>query len=167
MTLLTCDLSDAHPETAQVCETPLRDFGGRVRFSGPILTVRCFEDNSRVKELSLTPGEGRVIVIDGGGSGRRALVGDIIGADLVKNGWAGVIVNGVVRDTGLLSTFDLGVKAIGTIPRAPLKRGGGVVGEEVAFGSVVWRGGDVAFADEDGVVVLTAGEAALARAPAA
>jgi regulator of ribonuclease activity A len=160
MTPLTCDLYDAFSATAQVCETPLRDFGGRKQFSGPIVTVACFEDNSRIKELSLTPGEGRVIVVDGGGSARCALVGDIIGADLVKNGWAGVIVHGCIRDSVLLAPFDLGVKAMGTVPRAPAKRGQGVVGEVLAFGGVLWRSGDVAFADEDGVLVLTAQEAA-------
>lgn len=157
---LTCDLYDAHPDTAQVCETPLRDFGGRARFSGPIVTIACFEDNSRLKELSMTPGEGRVIVIDGGGSGRCALLGDVIGADLVKNGWAGAIIHGFVRDSVALAPLHLGVKAMGTVPRAPAKRGQGVVGEVLAFGGVLWRVGDVAFADEDGVVVLTAQEAA-------
>ncbi len=157
---LTCDLYDAHPLTAQVCETRLRDFGGKARFAGPIVTVACFEDNSKLKALSLTPGASRVIVVDGGGSERCALLGDIIGADLVANGWAGVILHGCVRDTVLLATMDVGVKAMGAVPRAPAKRGQGVVGEVLAFGGVLWREGDVAFADEDGVVVLTAQEAA-------
>ena len=160
MTPLTCDLYDAHPTTAQVCETPLRDFGGRVRFHGPIVTIACFEDNSKLKELSLTPGEGRVIVIDGSGSQRCALLGDVIGADLVKNGWAGAIIHGCIRDSVGLLALDIGVKAIGTVPRAPAKRGQGVVGEVLAFGGVLWREGDVAFADADGVVILTAQEAA-------
>ncbi len=160
MTPLTCDLYDAHSLTAQVCETPLRDFGGRVRFHGPIVTVACFEDNSKLKELSLIAGEGRVIVIDGGGSGRAALLGDIIAADLVKNGWAGAIIHGCVRDSAQLIPLDVGIKALGTVPRSPAKRGQGVVGEVLTFGGVLWREGDVAFADEDGVVVLTAQEAA-------
>jgi regulator of ribonuclease activity A len=160
MTPLTCDLYDAHPLSAQVCETPLRDFGGRVRFHGGIVTVACFEDNSKLKELSLTPGGGRVIVVDGGASLRCALLGDIIAADLAKNGWAGVIVHGCVRDSAQLSPLDVGVKALGTVPRAPGKRGQGVIGEVLTFGGVLWRDSDVAFADEDGVVVLTAQEAA-------
>ena len=160
MTPLTCDLYDAHPMTAQACETPLRDFGGRVRFHGPIVTIACFEDNSKLKALSLTPGEGRVIVIDGGGSQRCALLGDVIAADLIANGWAGAIIHGCVRDTAALATLEVGVKALGAVPRAPAKRGQGVVGEVLTFGGVLWRDGDVAFADEDGVVVLTAQEAA-------
>lgn len=157
---LTCDISDAHPTTAQVCETPLRDFGGRVRFHGPMITIACFEDNSKLKDLSLTPGEGRVIVIDGGGSRRCALLGDVIGADLARNGWAGAIIHGCVRDSVGLLTLDIGVKALGAAPRAPARRGQGVVGEVLTFGDVLWREGDVAFADEDGIVVLTAQEAA-------
>ena len=157
---LTCDLYDAHPTTAQVCETPLRDFGGKIRFHGPIVTIACFEDNSKLKDLSLTAGDGRVIVVDGGASGRCALLGDVIAADLIKNGWAGAIINGCVRDTAALSTLPVGVKALWPVPRAPAKRGQGVVGEVLTFGGVLWRDGDVAFADEDGVVVLTAQEAA-------
>lgn len=157
---LTCDISDAHPTNAQVCETPLRDFGGRVRFHGPIVTIACFEDNSKLKALSLTPGEGRVIVIDGGGSQRCALLGDVIAADLVRNGWAGAIIHGCVRDTAGLAALQVGVKALGAVPRAPAKRDQGVVGEVLTFGGVLWRDGDVAFADEDGVVILTAEEAA-------
>ncbi len=156
----TCDLYDAHPLTAQVCETPLRDFGGRVRFHGPIVTIACFEDNSKLKDLSLIPGEGRVIVVDGGGSARCALLGDIIAGDLVRNGWAGAIIHGCVRDSAQLVPLDVGVKAVGTVPRAPAKRGQGVIGEVLTFGGVLWREGDVAFADEDGVVILTAQEAA-------
>ncbi len=159
MTFNTCDLYDAFAATAQVCETPLRDFGGRVRFSGQILTVACFEDNSHLKQLSMTPGEGRVLVVDGGGSHRTALLGDIIGLDLVKHSWAGVVVHGFIRDQAALADLDIGIKAMGAIPRAPIKRGQGVVGEDVAFGGVRWRSGDILFADEDGVVVLTAEEA--------
>jgi regulator of ribonuclease activity A len=166
MTLLTCDLYDAYEATAQVPDLPFLDFGRRTAFWGPIVTVKCFEDNSRIKELSETPGEGRVLVVDGGGSIRNALVGDMIGADLAQNGWAGVVVHGFVRDKAQLAELDLGIKALGTTPRRPVKRGEGAVGIELKFGGVAWREGDVLFADEDGVVVLTReeAEAAISRA---
>ncbi len=99
------------------------------------------------------------MVVDGGGSRRCALIGDIIGDDLVKNGWAGIVVHGCVRDSALLGQIDIGVKALGTIPRAPVKKGVGAVGGELSFGGVTWRTDDVVFADEDGIVVLTPSEA--------
>ena len=136
-----------------------RDFGGRARFAGPVATVKCFEDNARIKELASTPGEGRVLVVDGGGSLRCALVGDMIGADFQRNGWAGVVVWGAVRDSLQLSELALGVKALGAIPRRSVRRGEGVAGIELAFGGVAWRPGDVLFADADGVILLETGAA--------
>ncbi len=157
MSWTTCDLCDAHEASARVPQLAWRDFGGRVRFAGPIATVKCFEDNSRIKELAATPGAGRVLVVDGGGSLRYALVGDMIGAEFQRNGWAGLVIWGAVRDTAELGRLDLGIKAVGSIPRRSVRRGEGVADIELTFGGVTWRPGDVLFADEDGVVLLDPG----------
>lgn len=150
------DLCDAHVEAIEVCQVQFRDFGGRKAFSGPIRTVRCHEDNSVVKALLAQPGEGCVLVVDGAGSLRRALVGDMLAGDAVKNGWAGIVVNGAVRDSVVLATLDIGIKALGTIPMRGIKRGEGVVDTPVAFGGVVFVPGDMLHADEDGIAVLAA-----------
>lgn len=155
MSTATTDLSDAHAD-AQVLAPIFRDFGGRRAFSGPAVTVRCFEDNSRLKELSATAGEGRVLVVDGGGSLRCALLGDMIGRALVDHGWAGVIVAGCVRDTAALATLALGVKALAPHPRRSSKRGEGEVGVPVEVGGVRVLSGDQVYADEDGVLILRA-----------
>ncbi|HEX5379447.1 MAG TPA: ribonuclease E activity regulator RraA [Phenylobacterium sp.] len=156
MTTSVADLCDEHEDEIEVCVAPFRDFGGRIAFSGPIRTVRCFEDNSLVKATLAEPGEGSVLVVDGGGSLRRALVGDMLAADAVKNGWAGIVVNGAVRDTAVLASLEVGVKALGSIPMRSVKRGEGVVDTPVAFGGVVFVPGDILHADEDGVAVLPA-----------
>lgn len=148
------DLCDEHEEVIEVCVTQFKDFGGRTAFAGPIRTVRCHEDNSLVKATLSEPGEGRVLVVDGGGSLHRALVGDMLAADGAKNGWAGVVVFGAVRDSAVLATIDLGIKALGTNPMRSVKRGEGVVDTPVAFGGVVFLPGDMLYADEDGVAVL-------------
>lgn len=154
--MTVADLCDAHEDEIEVCVAALRDFGGRKAFAGPIRTVRCHEDNSLVKATLETPGEGCVLVVDGGGSLRRALVGDMLGASAVKNGWAGIVVYGAVRDSAVLATLDLGIKALGTVPMRGVKRGEGVVDTPVAFGGVVFVPGDRLHADEDGVAILPA-----------
>lgn len=156
MAVGVADLCDANEDEIEVCELQMRDFGGRTAFSGPIRTVRCHEDNSLVKATLAEPGEGCVLVVDGGGSLHRALLGDMLGADAVKNGWAGVVVNGAVRDSAVLGTLDLGVKALGTHPMRSVKRGEGMVDVPVAFGGVVFVPGDRLYADEDGIAVLAA-----------
>lgn len=149
----TPDLCDAHPSQVRVMEPILRSFGGREAFSGPAVTVTCHEDNSRVKELVSTPGEGRVIVVDGGGSVRRALVGDMMAAAAAENGWSGVLVHGAVRDVEILRTIDLGVQALAPIPQATQRRGAGETGLAVTFGGVTIAPGDFVYADANGVVV--------------
>lgn len=156
LTLSVADLCDEHEDEIEVCVAPFRDFGGRIAFSGPIRTVRCFEDNSAVKALLAQPGEGSVLVVDGGGSLRRALVGDMLAGEGARNGWAGIVVNGAVRDTAVLATLDIGIKALGSIPMRGIKRGEGVVDTPVAFGGMVFVPGDMLHADEDGVAVLPA-----------
>lgn len=150
------DLCDEHEQTIAVCQTQLRDFGGRQAFSGPIRTVRCYEDNSVVKATLATPGEGCVLVVDGGGSLRKALVGDMLGADGVKNGWAGVVVFGAIRDAAVLATLDLGVKALGANPMRSVRRGEGELDVLISFGGVIFTPGDILHADLDGVAVLPA-----------
>ena len=152
----TADLSDANEGAAQVLRLQMRDLGGRRAFSGPIRTVRCHEDNSRAKAVLAAPGEGAVLVVDGGGSLNCALVGDMLAEGAVKNGWAGVVVHGAVRDAAVLATLDLGVKALGTMPLRSVRRDQGETDVIVAFGGVIFTPGDRLYADEDGVVVLPA-----------
>ncbi|MET0929915.1 MAG: ribonuclease E activity regulator RraA [Aeromicrobium sp.] len=149
----TPDLCDDHPEDVRVLEPILRTFGGREAFFGPAVTVSCHEDNSRVKDLAGTPGEGRVIVIDGGGSVRKALVGDIIAQTALDNGWAGFVVHGAVRDIEILRTIDLGVQALASIPLKTEKLGVGNVGVDVSFGGLTISAGEWVYVDASGVVV--------------
>lgn len=148
----TPDLSDANPDL-RVLAAGFRSFGGKEAFSGQVVTVSCFEDNSLVKELSTQPGEGRVVVVDGGGSLRKALLGDMIAEAYVKNGWAGLVIHGAVRDVEILRTLDLGVQALGSIPVRTEKRGLGDQDVPLAFGGISIRPGDFLYADLNGVVV--------------
>ena len=149
----TADLCDEHGDAVQVCEPVFLPFGGRRAFAGPVSTVRCFEDNTRVKEAVESPGEGRVLVVDGGGSRRRALFGDKLGSAAVLNGWAGVIIYGCIRDSAELGQMNLGIRALGTMPLRSDKRGEGERDVPVRFAGVSFRPGDHVYADEDGVVV--------------
>jgi regulator of ribonuclease activity A len=152
----TPDLCDEFPDTVRVLEPGFVSFGGRAAFSGPARTVKCFEDNSKVKELAATPGAGHVMVVGGGGSLRRALLGDMIAAQAAANGWAGLVIDGAVRDVEVLATIDLGVKAIGAVPVKTDKRGLGDVDVPVLVGGVTVAPGEMVFADATGVVVLPA-----------
>lgn len=149
----TPDLCDDHPDDVRVLEPILRTFGGREAFFGPVVTVSCFEDNSRVKDLAGTPGEGRVIVVDGGGSTRKALLGDIIAQTAADNGWAGFVIHGAVRDIEILRTIDLGVQALTSIPLKTEKLGVGDVGVDLSFGGLTVSPGEWVYADANGVVV--------------
>lgn len=154
----TCDLCDAHKSDAgsafRVLPPLYTDFGGRTRFAGPVSTVQCFEDNSRVKEALATPGEGRVLVVDGGGSLRRALVGGLIAASAAKNGWAGVLVHGAVRDKAELAACDVGLRALALIPLPTERRDQGLRDVPVQIGDTWIRPGEWLYADDDGIVVL-------------
>ena len=150
----TADLCDAHEASVRVLDLPLRDYGGRVAFHGPVSTIRALEDNSRVREAVAEPGEGRVLVIDGGGSTRRSMLGDNLAAMAAKNGWAGVLVHGVIRDTQAIGQLALGVKALGTCPRKTEKLGQGLRDVPLQFGGVDILPGEWLYADEDGVVVF-------------
>ncbi len=150
---ITPDLCDRYPDLIRVLEPMLSNYGGREAFGGEVVTVKCFEDNSLVKEHLGKPGRGKVLVVDGGGSLRRALVGDMIGASAVKNGWEGVIVYGCIRDVSAISELDLGVQALATVPVKTDKRGIGDLNVPVAFGGVTFNPGDYVYADSNGVVV--------------
>jgi regulator of ribonuclease activity A len=150
----TTDVSDAHPE-AQVCDPVFSIFGGAVAFSGSIATLKVFEDNTLVKAAVESPGEGRVLVVDGGGSRRCGLVGGNLAVSAATNGWAGLVVNGCIRDADELAEQPLGVRALAAMPRKS-QRGlhSGQVGIPVVFAGVVFREGEWLCADRDGVVVL-------------
>ena len=154
MTYATTDLCDAHPDI-QVCDPVFQAFGGNLRFSGPIATLKVFEDNTLVKQAVEGPGEGRVLVVDGGGSKRCGLVGGNLAVSAAQNGWAGIVVHGCIRDADELAEQPLGVRALAAFPRKS-QRGlhSGQVGIPVIFAGVVFREGEWLCADADGIVVL-------------
>ena len=154
----TCDLCDVHKSDCsgqfRVLPPVFRNFGGIVRFSGPVSTVKCFEDNSLVKATVDSPGEGRVLVVDGGASLRRALVGGNLGAAAAKNGWAGVVVDGCVRDVSELAQCSIGIRALAAMPLPTEKRQEGQRDVAVQVQGVWVYPGDWLYADEDGMVVM-------------
>ncbi len=152
MSWTTPDLCDRFPETA-IAEPLFRRYGGRAAFSGPIVTVRCLEDNSRVGELLRSPGDGRVLVVDGQGSRRHALLGDQLAASAVAQGWQGVLIHGCVRDVEVLATLPLGVLALDACPRRTDKRGLGEVDVPVNFAGVAFVPGHWLYADDNGVLL--------------
>jgi regulator of ribonuclease activity A len=149
----TADLSDELGDKVAVLAPHWQDYGGVVAFCGPAATVRCDNDNSKVREMLEQPGEGRVLVVNGGGSTQCALLGDMLGDLAVEHGWAGVIVNGCVRDSQALGALPLGVKAKGTHPRKSVKAGKGDVQVVLAFGGATIAPGDMIYADADGILV--------------
>jgi regulator of ribonuclease activity A len=150
----TADLLDEHGEQASVCELELRQYGGVRAFAGPISTVRCYEDNLLLKQQLAEPGEGRVLVVDGGGSVRVALVGDKVAALARDSGWAGVVINGAVRDVATLPGVEVGIRALGSNPRRSAKEGTGELGVPLVFGGVTFKPGATLYSDDDGIVVL-------------
>lgn len=156
MTPKTSDLCDACAE-AQVCTLPLRGYGRRRAFAGPIRTIRCFEDIALMRDLVSQPGQGQVLVIDGGGSLARALFGDLMAEKASANGWAGLVIHGAIRDAAEIDTMDIGVKALGTVPRRGERTGAGAIDVPLTFGGATFTPGLYLVADEDGVVLLPAG----------
>ena len=150
----TADLVDEIGPDVRSCDLQFTQYGRRSQFAGPITTVRCFEDNALLKSVLSEPGDGGVLVIDGDGSLHAALVGDIIAGLALDNGWAGLIINGAVRDAATLRTLDIGVKALGTNPRKSGKTGDGVRDAAVEFGGVMFVPGQIAYSDDDGIVVV-------------
>jgi len=149
----TTDLNDKYPDVVQIPEPMFGDFGGNVMFSGQIATVKTFEDNTHVRGMLETPGNGRVLVVDGGGSMRCALLGDLLAQLAIDNGWAGVVINGCLRDSETISEMPVGVKALGVHPRKSLKKNYGWTEIPVTFGGVTFTPGHYLYADMDGIVV--------------
>lgn len=154
MSFKTTDLCDDFGDKARVLTPLFQDLGARRDFTGEAVTVKCFEDNSRIKELSAEPGVGKVLVVDGGASDRCALLGDIIAEDLVKNGWAGVLIYGYVRDRAVLEKLPIAIKSLGVSPRKSVKRSEGQVGDCVTFAGQTIANGDRLYGDDDGVIIL-------------
>jgi regulator of ribonuclease activity A len=155
MTWTTPDLCDDHPGVA-VAEPIFRDYGGHAAFCGRIVTLDCFEDNSRVRELVATDGRGKVLVVQGGASLRRSLLGDMLAEKAVANRWSGFIINGCVRDVQALGKLPLGVKALAACPVKTEKLGLGQVDVEVAFAGIAFVPGQWLYADANGVIVAQA-----------
>ena len=153
MEFATADLFDDFGAELSSCTTQFRSYGARPRFWGRIETVRCFEDNALLKKALSTAGDARVLVVDGAGSFGTALMGDMIAGSAVAQGWAGVVINGCVRDVVALGQLDLGIKALGSNPRKSGKTGEGERDVPVEFGGVTFRPGEFLYSDEDGIVV--------------
>lgn len=159
----TCDLCDRHKADTtgalRVLPPVFQDFGGRVDFFGPVFTVKCHEDNTPVKAAVESPGQGRVLVVDGGGSLRRALLGGNLAAAAARNGWAGVVIDGCARDVAELRALPLGVRALALMPLPTDRRNEGQSDVPVQLQGVWVRPGDWLYADADGIVVLPQQEA--------
>ena len=156
MSFTTADLYDEYGAALGSCDVQFRSFGGHRSFSGAAVTVRCDEDNVVLKSVISEPGDGRVVVVDGGGSLHRALMGDLMARLAVDNGWAGIVVHGAVRDAAVLAGMPIGIKALGSNPRPSTKTGAGERDVPVTFGGATFRTGDQVFCDDDGIVVLPA-----------
>ncbi|MFJ8109181.1 ribonuclease E activity regulator RraA [Streptomyces sp. NPDC096132] len=164
----TADLVDEHGDRLRVCDVQFTSYGALRSFAGPIRTVSCREDNALLHALLREPGDGHVVVVDGGASLRSALLGDLMAERARGNGWAGLVILGAVRDVAVLAGISVGVQALGSNPRKSGKAGSGAVDVPVSFGGVTFAPGDVLHADEDGVVLLPASAPAdLNRTPRA
>ena len=151
--IATADIADIHDKDVQRCDIQFRNYGGKVEFCGEIQTISCFQDNGLVKKTLNSPGEGKVLVVDGHASMHTALMGDMIAAAGVKNGWVGVIINGPIRDSAEVATMDFGCKALGTNPRKSNKDGVGEQNIVLRLGGIEFVPGHYVYADSDGVVV--------------
>lgn len=152
----TADLVDDIGPDVRSCDVQFRQFGARTQFAGPITTVRCSHDNALLKSILSTPGDGGVLVVDGGASLHTALVGDLIAELARSNEWAGLIVHGAVRDAAALRDMEIGIKALGTNPRKSEKTGAGERDVVLSFGGVEFVPGDIAYSDDDGIVIVAA-----------
>ena len=153
MTTATADLCDAHPGVVWDCHTPFPSFGQVAAFHGPIRTLSVLDDNALVRQALERPGQGAVLVVNGGGSLNRALVGDNLPKLAIDNGWAGIIVHGAIRDSGVIDAMPVGVKAVGTIPLRADRDAIGEIDIPTAFGGVIFTPGDWLYADAAGVIV--------------
>ena len=153
LSFVTCDLCDENPELVSIVEPLFTNYGGKSAFYGEIVTVKCHEDNSVVKENVGKPGEGKVMVVDGGGSLRCALLGDMLAAKAAENGWAGLVIYGCIRDVDEIRKTDLGVQALRTIPIKSNRQGRGDLNVPVTFGGVTFKPGEYVYADNNGIIV--------------
>ena len=153
MTFATADLYDEHGDSVQVALPMFNDYGGKQKFSGPIATLKVHEDNTLVRAALEQQGEGKVLVVDGGASLRCALVGDMLAQLGLDNGWNGIIVSGCIRDSKVIATMDIGVKALNTNPKKSVKKGEGQSNISVSFAGITFVPGEYVYADEDGVLV--------------
>ena len=153
MSFVTCDLCDENPDLVRIVEPKFTNYGGRTAFHGEIITVKCHEDNTLVKEHVGKPGNGKVMVVDGGGSLRCALLGDMLAAKAAENGWAGIVIYGCIRDVDEIRNTDLGVQALRTIPIKSNRQGRGDLNIPVTFGGVTFHPGDYLYADNNGIIV--------------
>jgi regulator of ribonuclease activity A len=147
------ELCDQFEDLVHVVEPMFMNFGAKERFSGEIVTLKCHEDNSKVRELAGQDGTGKVLVVDGGGSLRRALLGDMLAEKAVANGWEGMVIYGCIRDVNAISAINLGVQAIAAHPMKTEKRGLGDINQEVNFGGVTFVPGHFIYADNNGILV--------------
>lgn len=155
MNISTPDLCDSHPDLIKIVGPIFRNYGGKKSFGGEIVTVKCFEDNSRVKELAGVKGNGKVMVVDGGGSLNKALLGDLIAQSALDNGWAGFIIYGCIRDVEPIAIMDVGVKALNSIPLKTKRKGEGEKNIPITFGGVTFNPGEFVYCDETGIIVST------------
>ncbi|MGI9275978.1 MAG: ribonuclease E activity regulator RraA [Endozoicomonas sp.] len=153
MKFTTPDLCDDHAASVAVVAPGFRNYGGVSGFSGEIVTIKCFEDNSLVREWVVKSGQGKVLVVDGGGSKRRALLGDMLAEKAVENGWAGIVVYGCIRDVDVIAGLEIGVQALGSHPMKTEKKGVGEANIPVCFHGVDFRPGSYLYADNNGIVV--------------
>ncbi|TFG76522.1 MAG: putative 4-hydroxy-4-methyl-2-oxoglutarate aldolase [Thermodesulfobacteriales bacterium] len=153
MNISTPDLCDAYPDLVKIVDPIFRNYGGKSSFGGEIVTIKCFEDNSRVKESAGTKGEDKVMVVDGGGSLNKALLGDLIALTALKNGWAGFIIYGCIRDVEPIGAMKIGVKALNSIPLKTQRKGEGENNVQITFGGVNFNPGKFVYCDETGIIV--------------
>ncbi len=152
MSFKTADLYDDYADQLSIAAPGFLGFGKNAAFCGPVATVKVHEDNVLVKQALGDPGDGHVLVVDGGGSMRCALVGDLLAQMAIDNGWAGLIVYGCIRDSRDINAMSIGVRALGTHPAKSVKRGAGTRGDPVTFAGVTFVPGQFVYCDEDGIV---------------
>ena len=153
MKFSTCDLCDQYPNKVMTLAPVFKSYGAPSSFCGEVVTVKCFEDNSMVKQLCAETGHGRVLVVDGGGSLQKALMGDLIAADFVKNGWSGIVIYGCIRDVEEVNSMDLGVRALNSIPLKTDRKGLGEINIPVEITGITISPGNYLYADETGIII--------------
>ena len=153
MKISTPELCDSHPGSVRIVEPVFKNYGAKTSFGGEVVTIKCFEDNSRVKENAAVSGKGKVMVVDGGGSLNKALLGDLIAETALNNGWEGFIIYGCIRDVEPINTMQMGVKALNSIPLKTERKGVDDLNIPVTFAGVTFEPGDFVYCDETGIIV--------------